>query len=258
MLTSLRPDVPDGCISDLTFDAWRAGELEVGRVRELERHLADCGRCRQRHESLDRQASRFLAKAPSLTAREPSRREVAPQTVSMSPQRRRRRWLASSAVALSAAAALALLLRPTRGPREITEDVLVKGQSHVSFHVQHGGSVQPGTEGQVVFPGDQLRFSVTTTKPAHVAILSLDGAGVASVYFPTGNTSRRFGAVSSLPLDSSVMLDDTLGQERLWALFCERAFALEPLRSSLGRERTLHAPPGCTVEEHTLSKQRAP
>ena len=258
MLTSLRPEVPDGCISDLTFDAWRADELEVGRVQELERHRADCGRCRQRHESLERQAFGFLAKAPALAAREPSRGEVAPQNVPMSAQRRRRRWLASSAVAISAAAALALLLRPTRGPREITEDVRIKGQSHISFHVQHGGWVQTGSEGHVVFPGDQLRFSVTTTKPAHVAILSLDGAGVASVYFPTGNTSRRFGAVSNLPLDSSVMLDDTLGQERLWAVFCERAFALEPLRSSLGRERTLHAPPDCTVEEHTLSKQRAP
>ena len=258
MLTTLRHELPDGCISDLSFDAWRADELGAERVGELERHLVDCGRCRQRQQDLERQAARFLAKAPSLAAREHARGEIVQPTLSMGGKRSRRRWLIPSALAFSAAATLALLLRPSPRPGQITEGTHIKGQSHITFHVQHGGSVQPGTEGHVVFPGDQLRFSATTAKPAHLAILSLDGAHVASVYFPPGPTSQRFGVVSNQPLDSSVVLDDTLGQERLWALFCDRPFALEPLRSRLEREGTLHAPEGCSMEEHTILKQRAP
>ena len=29
MLTNLRQSLPEGCISDLGFDRWRAGELEA-------------------------------------------------------------------------------------------------------------------------------------------------------------------------------------------------------------------------------------
>jgi hypothetical protein len=115
-----------------------------------------------------------------------------------------------------------------------------------------------GTDGQQVFPGDRLRFSITTGKPAHVAILSLDGAGVASVYFPQGKTSRSYGTVNGLALDSSVLLDSTLGTEIMWALFCDKEFALEPLRAELERAGRLAVPAGCTLDRHTIVKRAAP
>jgi hypothetical protein len=64
--------------------------------------------------------------------------------------------------------------------------------------------------------------------------------------------------VSGQPLNSSVLLDGTLGSERIWALFCDSPFDLEPLRAQLERERTLTPPAGCSVDQHTIVKQAAP
>lgn len=248
MLKSLRPTVPDGCISDLTFDAWRAGELDAERTGALEQHLTQCEPCRRRQESIAGQATRFWEQAPALPL--PAR--------AASVKVARRRWLAPSALAFSALAATVVWLRLAPESREDPEDARRKGPSHIAFHVQHEGSVKAGEDGQRVFPGDRLRFSITTGKPAHVAILSLDGAGVASVYFPPGKTSRSFGMVSGQPLDSSVLMDSTLGPEEIWALFCDTQFDLEPLRVQLERERTLNPPVGCNVDQHTIVKQAAP
>jgi hypothetical protein len=241
MLKTLQPTVPAGCISDLTFDAWRAGEVTPEVTEGLKQHLALCERCQRRHESIERQAVEFWSQAPAPIFQSRASTKIA-----------RRRWLVPSALAVSAlAAALVVYLAPR-------EETRTKGLAHVSFHVQHEGTVTVGTDGQKVFPGDRLRFSITTGKPAHVAVLSLDGAGVASVYFPQGTTSRSYGMVNGLALDSSVLLDNTLGTESLWALFCDKEFALEPLRADLERAGRLPVPAGCTLDHHTFVKRAAP
>jgi hypothetical protein len=246
MLKSLRPTVSERCISDWTFDAWRAGELDKDGTVALEEHLTLCERCQRRRESIERQAVQFWDRAGALPTRPSGSRPV------------RRRWLVPSAVAFSALAAVAVIAHLAPGSREAADEVRRKGQSHITFHVQHGGKVTAGTDGQTVFPGDRLRFSITTGKPVHVAILSLDGVRVASVYFPPGKTSRSFGVVNSQPLDSSVLLDGTLGNETVWALFCDKEFDLAPLRAQLEREGRLSVPAGCSLDQHTLVKRAAP
>jgi hypothetical protein len=246
MLKSLQPTVSEGCISDLTFDAWRAGELDKEQTVALEEHLSLCQACQQRRESIERQSLQFWDRAAGPPSRRSGIRIV------------RRRWFVPSALAFSALAAVAVMVSLAPGSRENADETRLKGQSHITFHVQHEGKVTVGAEGQSVFPGDSLRFSLTTGKPTHVAILSLDGAGVASVYFPQGKTSRSFGMVNSQPLDSSVLLDSTLGNERLWALFCDKEFALESLRAQLEREGNLSVPAGCSLDQHTLVKRAAP
>jgi hypothetical protein len=246
MLKSLRPTVSEGCISDWTFDAWRAGELDKARAVALEEHLTLCERCQRRRESIEHQSIQFWDRAAVLPT-QPSR-----------SGRVRRRCFVPSAVAFSTLAAVAAIALLAPGSRETTDEVRRKGQSHLTFHVQHEGKVTVGVDGQAVFPGDRLRFSITTRKPAHLAILSLDGAGAASVYFPPGGTSRSFGTVDRQPLDSSVLLDGTLGNETVWALFCDKEFDLEPLRAQLEREGTLSVPAGCSLDQHTLVKRAAP
>ncbi len=248
MLKSLRPTVTEGCISDWTFDAWRAGELDKNRTGALEAHLALCERCQRRRESIERQAVQFWDRAAGL--RLPSR-PAGHKLV-------RHRWLAPAALAFSALSAVAVMVHLAPGSRENADEARRKGQSHITFHVQHQGTVTVGSEGQPVFPGDRLRFSITTGKPTHVAILSLDGAGVASVYFPQGRTSQSFGMVNSQPLDSSVLLDSTLGTERVWALFCDKEFYVEPLRAQLERDGRLSVPADCSLDHHTIVKRAAP
>jgi hypothetical protein len=110
----------------------------------------------------------------------------------------------------------------------------------------------------VVHPGDHLRFKVSTSEPAHVAILSLDGAGVASVYYPRQRQSAHLGVVRDQVLESSIELDGTLGEEGLWGVFCEAPFEVEPLRAALEERRALPTLGGCRVDLLSVVKKRAP
>lgn len=259
MLNDLRPELPEGCISDLTFDEWRAGELEPERIEQLEQHLETCRRCQRRHDAIEAQAERFLEQFPELEL--PSQPAAKPARV-ISLEHKRARYLAwGSGIAglAAAAAAFALLLSSPHGSApDAGYTTRTKGSSRIGFYVKHGDQVRRGGDGQVVQPGDQLRFSVTSNAPQHMAILSLDGANVASVYYPDGPSSVEVGAGRDRPLDKSVLLDDTLGEERLWGIFCPEPFALEPLRTMLARDGRLPELPRCTVDELSIVKEAPP
>ena len=59
MLTDLRQELPEGCISDLGFDEWRAGELDYGTIEKYEAHLEHCERCQKRHDAIEAEAEAF-------------------------------------------------------------------------------------------------------------------------------------------------------------------------------------------------------
>ncbi|HEY6559135.1 MAG TPA: zf-HC2 domain-containing protein [Polyangiaceae bacterium] len=267
MLNQLKYAVPLGCVSDLTFDEWRAGELESPELERVEEHLASCEPCRQRHEQLQAEAEDFLTRYPELEGPvSPEKSPVSaraaagerPAVSSVAPRSRRlRRWAWASGTAVAAAAAFFLVLGRA-GTGTPDGETRLKGGARIGFFVSSGGSVRPGRGGQVVHPGDRLRFTVTTPRPVYVAILSLDGAGAASVYYPTGAESQHLGIVRDQALESSVELDGTLGDERIWGVFCDAPFEIEPLRTALERRRDLPALSGCTNDLLGLVKKPAP
>jgi hypothetical protein len=173
---------PD-CLSDLVLDQWRAGEIEDrARLAELEAHVAGCERCRTRREAFEREAERYLSSHPLFLPHESSR----PQQ--KSSRSARRLQIFAGASALAAAAVLALLLRaPHDGPLGGGQSgTRIKGSSRVAFFVKRGDRVVMGGPGEHLRPGDQLRFTATLERPKHLAILSRDARGVASVYYPAG------------------------------------------------------------------------
>jgi len=262
MLMELRRGLPEGCISDLAFDEWRADELDRDSIERYEAHLETCARCQQRHDAIAAQAESFLEKFPRLELPQAGR----PVSKVVSRRPRRNQWLgwASGGAALAAAAVLLLLLRPPTGEHGGTDtaeqpgNVRTKGSSHIDFFVKHGTQVRRGGDEQVVHPGDQLRFTLTSNKAQHVAIVSLDAAGVVSTYYPRGEHSAGVGAVRDQALDSSVLLDETLGKEQIWGVFCEAPFELEPLRAALQRQGKPPALPGCNIDEVTIIKAAMP
>ena len=233
------------------FDAWHAGELEPDRERAALEHLANCQHCSARREHLGRERARFLDRAPKFV---PSAQPAPTSSV----KQRRSAWLGG---ALALAAVLALTLgKLVRNP-DVSEGggTRSKGPAHLSFFVSRGGQVFEGLPGQAVAPGDQLRFAVTSSKKAYVAVFSLDAAGTASTYHPTtGATATGMTASSQHALDSAVELDGVLGKELLFGVFCDAPFPVEPLRRELETKRDLTAPPACTIDRLDLSKERLP
>lgn len=250
-LERLRTRSGEECLSDLQLDALALGALDAAQARQAEHHLSSCTRCAERRQGLD-DATRGSAEA---LARSPSRASLAAGRAAR--RSTRRAWLGGALGALAAAAALLLLIG--RSPLlSDADEVRTKGTSRVGFFVRHAGVVRRGNERERVSPGDALRFVVTSSVPRYVAVLSRDGAGQVSVYHPSGPRAARVEPGVERPLDTSVVLDDVLGEERLYALTCSEPIELAALSDGLRQTGGEPAwPVACSLERFVLIKQEA-
>ena len=175
------------------------------------------------------------------------------------PRRSQRRSVLQQRLLLGASslatlAAAALLLLWTGNPTEPTRS---KGGPHVGFFVKRGDHVHRGARGEKLHPADDVRFVYTSESPRYLALFNLDARG-ATVYYPAGPTAMLARAGSDVALDFSVELDEQLGNERVYAMFCDAAFAVEPLRTALADTGKLPGRPGCShdvVDVHKVAPQ---
>jgi hypothetical protein len=250
-LERLRTRSGEECLSDLQLDALALGALEAAQVVRAEGHLASCERCARRRELLGA-AARGSA---GVLAQKPIPRRSAP----LAAAARRPMWRAGlGAAGAGLAAAAALLLFIVRSEPAPNGDVLrSKGSSRMGFFVKHGGVVRRGNERERVSPGDALRFVVTSSEPRYVAVLSRDGAGQVSVYHPEGPRAERVEPGVERGLDASVILDDVLGEERLYALSCSTPIEIAGLSVQLRDSEGEPAwPAECTTDRFMLIKER--
>lgn len=212
-MTLPAPQRAHDCLSDLAFDRLFAGESSADGVAE---HLAACERCRVRHAALHDERERFLRRVPNFElprSRSPWR----------SPLR-----MGAGGLLLAAAAVLSWLRVPPEPARE-----RLKGAPHIGFFVTHNGVSTRATPAYRVRPGEQVRFVYSNARDAYLAIYGIDAQGTTSVYFPAGAWAQRVPAGSDVLLESAVELDQVLGHELVYALFCDAAFAVEAQRKAL-------------------------
>jgi hypothetical protein len=235
-----------GCISDLTFDAWRAGEIEGPQAQRLDQHVLVCASCRSRRQAL-------LADAEAFELR-PDREQPLLRVRSQLAQRKRRKLL----TALSAAAVAALGLLTLR-PQPPEYDGRPKGGSTLDFYVHRAEQTFRWQPGQAVQPGDQLRFTWHAQRPLYLTILSLDAHGKVSVYFPRPEQApQRLAAAEDVDLPLAVQLDDSLGTEHVYAVGCESPPPVETLRHALATDLQLKAAASCELVQLTLRKEPGP
>jgi hypothetical protein len=91
----------------------------------------------------------------------------------------------------------------------------------------------------------------------HFALINRDAVH-ATTYFPDssrpGAHTVRMHAGHEVALDFSIKLDEHLGEERVYGVFCEGPQELEPLRVALEASGELLALPSCHVDRLTLDK----
>jgi len=229
------------CVSDLQLDAWFADELDPDLVGSLEAHIKACDRCRARRGSLADARAEFLLRwplAPAVPAR----------------VKRPRSWAWSgSAVSMLAAAAVVLLVL-WKDPEEA--GTRTKGKDQIGFFVKHGEQVREGYADMEISRGDSLRFVHSTNEKRYLAVISRDAQGQCSTYFPSDAIAVAVGPGQNIPLPVSVELDETLGPEKIYAVFCGQPFAVEHYLQQLRMGRaTLEADSGCTVRMMRLFKK---
>jgi hypothetical protein len=239
MLGAMRRDSSESCISDLRFDAWFARELDAPAKAELLDHVRRCRRCRTRLDALFRSRERF-----SLQLVVPAWLEPAARRRSV----RRNVWLSCSAITLAACALLAIDARPRAIER-------AKGQAYVGFFVKHGSHVQRGSPERPLRPGDHVRFTYTTLAARYLAIMSVDRAAHVSIYFPEGARAALVEPGVDVALPSAVELDESLGEERIVAVFCEEPLPLQQLTAAVASREADPRLPGCAADSFTVTKE---
>lgn len=208
-------------LSDLRIDELLADELASDEAVAATAHLDDCERCRGRRRELSADRAVFRSALPALP---------------------RRRWVGTAALAaVAAAAGVAIVLRdPAR-------EIRSKGGARLGLVVVHGEAMWRGGQGERTHPGDTLSYVVTTAEPAYVAVVSRDAAGRVTTYVPP----ERVAAGRDVQLSLATVLDDALGAERLYGVFCA-----EPIAEAALRDAPDRAPPGCVVDRIDIEKLR--
>lgn len=241
----------EACPSALAFDRWLADELGPAKVEELERHLATCARCQSSIREVRLARAAFSGEPPPWLAQ--------PLVSPPAPADGRSRRGAIAAVVGGVGLAAVIVLW-ARGPAESRLDVgsattRSKGTARVSLFVQHAGAVRLASDGEHVLPGDAIEFAYSTDRSEYLAVVSVDGADHASAYYAREGRAVRVEAARGVPVDQSTVLDATLGEEVLYALFCDHPIEVGPVVSALdAAPRRAPSPAGCVVDRHTLVK----
>lgn len=253
MLFDTEIDRPErGCASSLQFDAIVSGDCSLDEAQGLREHLQGCERCQRRWREISEFAAGASQRLPPFAALVQAREREAALS---RPRSRASKWaIASMAAALASALFLGreqISKQPAAEPEIGTR---AKGSARLGFYVKRGASALRGGPGELLYPGDAVSFSFSSAEPGFVGVFSLDASGQASVYYPTGSRAAPLSRGEQLST-GSVLLDGVIGQEELFGVFCEREFALEPLRAALQAERKLPALPGCSVDHVSVEKR---
>jgi hypothetical protein len=112
--------------------------------------------------------------------------------------------------------------------------VSVKGGPALIIAARRGGRVFRPAPSDPVRPGDRIRFVLQGARLPYVLIVSIDGAGQASVYVPyQGTASARIASRQRMELDETVVLDASPGPERVFAFLSPTPLAVDPIRAAL-------------------------
>jgi hypothetical protein len=131
-----------------------------------------------------------------------------------------------------AAAALAFLaVRPAPPPPG--DDVRIKGTS-LAFFRQRGGEVTHGVSGDSFFPGDALRFVVSSGSPGYFLLVGVEPSGNVVAYHPyRGTKSAPIAGGREIALPGSLILDESKGTEYFGGLFSQEPLGLEQVRAAV-------------------------
>lgn len=194
-------------IPDALLERYLAGDLDEARRKELEARLAESPEDRARLDALRADSAAFLIQHP-------------PGPLVAKAQASRRpplyRWLRLVLVPL-ATAVLVMVLMPPR--------YTAKGDVAFVVFRQSGERIAPGA---TVNGGEHIRFEVRAPSDGWVAVVSRDGAGHVTVYYPYGGQAAARYSTAEPLLPGAIGLDETKGREDVWVFFSTKPFALTP------------------------------
>lgn len=209
--------------SRLALARYATGELDGEALRDLEARLDPSARAHL--DALDA----VRAEMPPLDVAKVRKRAAAiaegdPPSLVLPPPAnddrgfRSKRWfgLAGGLVAVAAAAlATFAVVGPSTQP-----SVRFRGAEALELYQVVGDEARPYTGGTALGENDVLGFSVVNAGHDGVVLLSVDGTGTVSVFYPTdGDAPAPLPRSGKVPLPDTVILDGAPGPEVFVAVF---------------------------------------
>ena len=237
----------DRTFTDLELERSLAGDLPPARMTAIETQSTDADRARLAELAAEHAAFLATVDVDAEVRRIQQRVEPAPKRATWL------RWLAPMG-ALAAAAVVVVVLVNRRGPTPaIDDDLRTKGGGvSLVIYLGTGTTSQRLGTGDTVTAGARIRFEAQGTIAGYVAIVGIDGAGVAAIDYPYGGTApAAIGDQRLLP--GAIQLDATPGDEHFYAVFSTHTFDLAAAASAL-RAGTL-LPDGVSASDVILHKR---
>jgi hypothetical protein len=241
-------------ISDLRWDRWLAGAVSAEERARVDAHAAGCATCAARLSELTCSRDAFAHRPLPIELVRARRRTIGVLRV-----------LGVATAAAAAAVVVVIGLRPTEppGPRETSElpepVERSKGGPELVLVGGRPGALAELPPGAAIRAGEHLQAGYSSRRDGFGAVLSLDGAGTVMVYAPSrGDALVALPAGSDRSFPESTVLDQVVGTERIWILWCEAAHPLAGLVAQLRATGQLAAPADCTVRAVTLDKRAGP
>ena len=214
------------CLSRLGCDQLLNGELPDELAARA--HVASCRQCEAR-------LAEHVGERAAFSVPLPRPRRSAPPLAMIA--------------ALAAVVAGIFVLRPRP---EDGAGTRTKGKPTIGFYVEHAGMVRAGAAGEIVVPGDALEFTASSERAGWLAIVSIDAAKNASVYYPAEADAAPVTPGRDQVLPLSVILDGVLGAERIYGVFCDRPFPVAQAKSIAADGAPL--PAGCVTDTLDIVK----
>ena len=208
--------------SRLQLDRYAAGELDPADAATIEANLLQDERARAHLEAIETakaQVRPFDAEALRDRARH---LDLEPVDVPRPANRTSHRsWMAAIVVAALALFALAPLLLGAPGPSDEPPEVRMRTGGAQLMVFRHESKTTP-YQGELVGEGDVLGLQVLTQGHRSVVVLSIDGNGTQTVFYPaSGDEGHPLppGTADAVALPDSIVLDGAPGPESFVAVF---------------------------------------
>lgn len=221
-----------GHLSSESIDLLLLSALPSHEAQLAHVHLESCASCKAQWQTLSDDQKRFEQfvfprTLPTVQARVDAERS------GFFGQLRWTMWVP----ALGVAAALVMLVFKGQETRlENDGYVGIKGQPTLEiFAIRGDGGPFAVGPGVPLHPKDRIRFVVSPAGAKYLLVASRDGAGTFSIYHPFGaQQSQALNDMKArLDVPGAVELDETLGPERVVAVFSEEPVMAEQVEAAL-------------------------
>lgn len=218
-----------------TLERWSLGELAGAEAEALGAHVGSCDHCTTRLRALEAERTELLATAPAeiASAQILARLEREPEPSGW------RAWWASTSWASRAWAPLVVLtlLMVYVVPRPRADDNRTKGGGPtLAMYVNRPEGPVRAEPGVALSAGAQVQFRYTASGRRYLYLVSVDGRQAITPLAPAdGGLSVPIEPTGDHVLPGSIILDDAVGAERVFAFYTDVPMSFELVQTALSR-----------------------